>query len=125
MAGPVGTAIGVVAGALIVGIGLDVAVHGLIHWASRWDADDEDADGERSTPKKAKARSRGAKPNNCPQGTMPISETPWSEWHEDIKQGVGNGPADWTGITPDGDVITAGPDGKAVNHGPAQDFTPK
>jgi hypothetical protein len=65
-----------------------------------------------------------AKPNNCPVGTLPISETPWSKWHSPIKKGVGAGPKDWTGITPQGTVITGDENGEAVDHGPAEDYTP-
>jgi hypothetical protein len=44
---------------------------------------------------------------------------------EATKDAVGNGPADWTGITPDGDVITMDPEtGEAVNNGPAGDLVP-
>ncbi|MFL5429154.1 MAG: hypothetical protein ACJ79M_06015, partial [Myxococcales bacterium] len=39
-----------------------------------------------------------------------ISETPWAADHERMKKGVGAGPVDWTGISPDGHVITADPE---------------
>lgn len=41
-----------------------------------------------------------------------------------IKNGVGAGPRDWTGISPDGDVITGDSDGDAVNNGPYSDYIP-
>ncbi|OQX04114.1 MAG: hypothetical protein BWK80_54240 [Desulfobacteraceae bacterium IS3] len=67
----------------------------------------------------------GSKPKNCPKGTKPIDESGLSkdEIHE-IKAGVGAGAKDWTGITPDGDVITNGPDGEAYNNGPFKDYLP-
>jgi RHS repeat-associated protein len=67
----------------------------------------------------------GAKPKKCPTGTRPIDQTSWAPDHETIKRGVGAGPTDWTGITPDGNVITADPEtGEAVDNGPASDYVP-
>jgi hypothetical protein len=65
-----------------------------------------------------------AKPKGCPTGTLPIDKTTYSKQHQRIKKGVGAGPADWTGITPDGDVITSDESGNAVNNGPVQDYLP-
>lgn len=64
------------------------------------------------------------KPNHAPRGTGPIDKLGLSrsEIH-DITDGVNAGPPDWTGISPDGDVITSNPDGSAENHGPADDCT--
>lgn len=42
--------------------------------------------------------------------------------HNIIKKGVGNGPKDWTGITPDGDIIINDGFGNAVNCGPYTDY---
>ena len=73
-----------------------------------------------STPKE------GSKPKNCPPGTKPIDKHPGlgkDEIHK-IKDGVGAGPKDWTGITPDGDVITGNHEGDAENHGPFEDYLP-
>ena len=77
-----------------------------------------DNQGREITPK-----GKGSKPNGCPAGTKPISETEWSGDHEEIKGGVGAGPADWTGIAPNGDVITGDTNGNAQNWGPADDYT--
>lgn len=44
------------------------------------------------------------------------------ESHNKIKEGVGNGPKDWTGITPNGDVIINDGYGNAVNCGPYTDY---
>lgn len=38
--------------------------------------------------------------------------------------GVGAGPRDWTGISPDGDVITGDANGDAVNNGPFDSYLP-
>jgi RHS repeat-associated protein len=69
----------------------------------------------------------GSKPKNCPPGTKPIDQIPelrgGNKVH-DIKRGVRAGPRDWTGITPDGKVITGDSEGDAVNHGPYDIFLP-
>jgi RHS repeat-associated protein len=71
-----------------------------------------------STPKP------GSKPKNCPGGTKPIDQTGLTKDDiHDIKDGVGAGPADWTGIAPNGDVITGDHEGNAVNHGNYGDYT--
>ncbi|MGA7439924.1 MAG: RHS repeat-associated core domain-containing protein [Luteibacter sp.] len=71
-----------------------------------------------STPKP------GSKPKNCPGGTKPIDQTGLSKDDvHDIKDGVGAGPQDWTGIAPNGDVITGDHEGNAVNHGNYGDYT--
>ena len=73
-----------------------------------------------STPKE------GSKPKNCPPGTKPIDKYPGLDKDDihKIKDGVGAGPKDWTGITPDGDVITGDHEGDAENHGPFEDYLP-
>ncbi len=68
----------------------------------------------------------GSKPKDCPSGTRPIDKVPGlgkDEVH-DIKGGVGAGPRDWTGIAPNGDVITGDSEGSAVNHGNYKDYLP-
>jgi len=68
----------------------------------------------------------GSKPKNCPSGTLPIDQFPGLD-HDSvhgIKGGVNAGPQDWTGISPDGDVITGNSNGNAVNHGPYTDYLP-
>lgn len=41
-----------------------------------------------------------------------------------MKDGVLAGPKDWTGVAPNGDVITGDSDGNAVNNGPITDYLP-
>ena len=49
-------------------------------------------------------------------------------WDKDdvhgIKDGVGAGPQDWVGISPDGHVITGDHEGNAVDNGPVDPFLP-
>ena len=63
---------------------------------------------------------QGSKPKNCPAGTKPIDQDPRLKKGEPdrIKDGVGARSRDWTGIAPNGDVITGDSNGDAVNHGP-------
>jgi hypothetical protein len=71
-------------------------------------------------------RSRQSRPRNAPTGTVPIDQTGKSrEDIHKIKDGVGAGPRDWVGISPDGDVITTDGEGNAENHGPADDYLPR
>src|SRR5262249_22983710 len=68
-------------------------------------------------------RSRQSRPRNAPRGTRPIDESGLDK--EDvhkIKDGIGAGPRDWVGITPEGEVITTDEEGNAENHGPASDY---
>jgi len=54
-----------------------------------------------------------------PTGTKPIDQAGLTrEQMHQIKKCIGAGPADWVGITPDGDVVTGTPDGDTINHGP-------
>ncbi|WP_368737411.1 RHS repeat-associated core domain-containing protein [Parazoarcus communis] len=68
----------------------------------------------------------GSKPKGCPTGTKPIDQIPGLDKDDvhGIKDGVGAGPRDWTGIAPNGDVITGDGNGDAVNHGPYRDYLP-
>ncbi len=59
----------------------------------------------------------------CPVGSKPIDQTPWSGDHQGIKEGIGAGPADNTKIDPDDNVWGENPDGSWTNHGPAGNFT--
>src|SRR5439155_18569326 len=68
-------------------------------------------------------RSRQSKPKNAPRGTKPIDESGRDK--EDVhgnKDGIGAGPKDWVGITPEGEVITTDAEGNAENHGPGSDY---
>ncbi len=109
IAGPIGTVVGGVVGAGVgVWIGWNVLgpVVGDVMAASK------------SKP--------GAKPKDCPSGTRPIDKVPGLSKDDihDIKEGVNAGPADWTGIAPNGDVITGDSGGNAENHGPYDVYLP-
>ena len=65
-----------------------------------------------------------SRPTDAPSGTIPIDQVGLGRGDvHDIKDGVQNGARDWTGIAPNGDVITSDPRGRAVNNGPADSFT--
>ena len=65
-----------------------------------------------------------SRPTDAPTGTIPVDQSGLGRGDvHDIKDGIGAGAKDWTGITPNGDVITSNPDGSSVNHGPADQFT--
>lgn len=71
-------------------------------------------------------RSRESKPTDAPRGTKPIDEMGLDKDKvHGIKDGVGAGPKDWVGISPEGHVITSDGDGHSVDHGPAEDYLPK
>jgi hypothetical protein len=74
----------------------------------------------------AKKVKRGSKPKDCPTGTKPIDKYPGlsREDRHKIKHRVQAGPDDWTGITPDGRVITGNGSGNAVDNGPFSDYLP-
>ncbi|RWX50338.1 RHS repeat-associated core domain-containing protein [Candidatus Electrothrix marina] len=61
--------------------------------------------------------------DRLPPGSKPIDKTPWSGDHGEIKDGIGNGPADDTWISPDDHVWSQNPDGTYQDHGPAGDYT--
>lgn len=64
------------------------------------------------------------RPRNAPTRTIPINQVGLTraQIHE-IKEGIGAGAADWTGIAPVCEVITSDDVGLAVFHGPADDYT--
>ena len=45
-----------------------------------------------------------------------------NEEHKKLKRNIGNGAADWTDITPDGDVVVNDGDGNALNLGHYTDW---
>lgn len=68
-------------------------------------------------------RSRQSRPRNPPRGTRPIDQSGLDrEDIHKIKDGIGAGPRDWVGITPEGEVITTDEEGNAENHGPADSY---
>jgi len=64
------------------------------------------------------ALSLHSKPPGCPPGTLPINRTGWlsTDIHL-VKHHIGAGPTTWVGVSPDGHVWTAGPDGRAEDWG--------
>lgn len=58
-----------------------------------------------------------------PAGSLPISETPWSGDHDEIKDAIDARPKDDVRISPSGDVWSQNPDGSWTNHGSAGSFT--
>jgi hypothetical protein len=64
------------------------------------------------------------KPDDAPTGTKPIDQAglDTATIHE-VKSKAGLGAHDWTGISPDGDVIINDGNGKAANLGPYTDYT--
>jgi len=68
-------------------------------------------------------KSRQSKPVNAPPGTIPIDKAkPGYKWDKDklhkIKDAVGAGPQDWTGVSPDGHIWTTDGSGNGVDNGP-------
>ena len=62
--------------------------------------------------------------NNVPRGTRSIDN--WGipkDDIQDIKGGIGAGPRDWVGVSPEGDVYLKGPNGKTVYAGHVDNFT--
>ncbi len=63
------------------------------------------------------------KPSNPPSGTVPIDQAGFPRGTADqIKKIIGARPNDWTGIAPNGDIITGTPNGEVINHGPIEPF---
>jgi len=68
-------------------------------------------------------RRRQSRPRNAPRGTRPIDQSGLDrETIHGIKDGIGAGPRDWVGITPDGEIITADAEGNAENNGHVTDY---
>jgi len=72
------------------------------------------------------SKSTESKPTDCPPGTVPIDQYPGLDKDDihTIKDGVDARPKDWTGIDPDGNVITTDNDGKHINNGPFDIYLP-
>jgi RHS repeat-associated protein len=71
-----------------------------------------------------KGQAKGTpKPTDAPSGTVPIDQAGLPRGTADkIKKIIDAKRNDWTGIAPNGDIITGTPDGKAINHGPIVPF---
>ena len=67
---------------------------------------------------------REKSPKNLPPDTRDLDKVklPKGVDHRKIKQGLGLGAADWTGITPDGDIIVNDGEGNAVVAGNLEEF---
>ncbi|EXC36579.1 hypothetical protein L484_000209 [Morus notabilis] len=111
--GPIGAIVG---GAIGFGIGA---------WGANaaWEAYSEAADA--NTGSMFAKPKPGSKPKGCPSGTLPIDQygLDKDDLHG-VKDGVGAGPKDWTGIAPNGDVYTGDSEGNAVNNGPLDTYLP-
>jgi hypothetical protein len=80
----------------------------------------QNGDDEQETPQE---RSRQSRPRNAPPGTRPIDESGLDRGTiHGIKDGIGAGPRDWVGISPDGHVITSDGEGNAEDHGHVSDY---
>lgn len=116
-----------VRGAMMALTALTAGTASIVHNNSHDNAalfpDDEDED-VIPLPKPKQSPKPEPRPKNCPSGTLPIDQTSWSPNHNDIKKGAGIPPTGWTGITPEGDVITSDGNGNAINLGPASDYVP-
>jgi hypothetical protein len=76
-----------------------------------------------ATEKKPKTEQE-MKPDGAPTGTKPIDQAGLgTKAIYDIKKNAGLRPNDWTGISPNDDVIINDGTGKAANLGPYTDFT--
>jgi len=67
-------------------------------------------------------KSRQSKPDGCPTGTVPIDQAKGKfKWDKDdvhgIKDQIGAGPKDWTGVSPDGHIWTGDGSGNGVDNG--------
>jgi hypothetical protein len=67
-------------------------------------------------------KSKESKPKGCPSGTIPIDQGKGKfDWDKDdvhgIKDQVGAGPKDWTGVSPDGHIWTGDGKGNAIDNG--------
>jgi len=88
--------------------------------SNAWNDDDEVHE-----PRPRKPEFRPApKPKDCPPRTKPIDQAGLDKGkpHE-IKEWADQGPTDWTGIDPEGNIITGGgPNGGHINWGPFPDL---
>jgi RHS repeat-associated protein len=74
--------------------------------------------------KERASKTRKSKPIDAPTGTKPIDKVGLDkEKIHKIKEGIGAGPEDWVGVTPEGEVITTDPEtGKSQDNGKTSDF---
>jgi RHS repeat-associated protein len=64
---------------------------------------------------------RPAKPDGLPTGTVPIDQSPWGKKIHRAKPGLGQGPKDWTGVSPDGTIWADDGTGQGIPIGHVDD----
>ena len=127
-AGAVGASF-IIPGCAALGLSLELAGTSIVMQSLAEDVADSNVQfssngkDDNSTYDKVKKQRESAPKKGVPSGTRTLDKSNIPKGsHNKIKEGVGNGPKDWTRITPDGDVIINDGYGNAVNCGPYMDY---